>query len=356
MKSIQTAIEKATSDTLIRPDLQLNVTASDLINSKPDAPKEAIKHFKKRIISRNPKIQILTANLLDFCMNNCHLPFHTQVSSRYFNSTLENLIKGKDTDPQLKAKLVEMVNEWATRFSDSYDILPGFRELHENLEEMGYSSHQPKQPQKPQQLHKPQGTPKPQRTSGKTLPETRKQKLKKDLSVVTENIQLTNDIIDASSPSEANNETLLELIGTLKAMESKLLKLIPSLEDEELLSICITNKDQIQTTLERHQQLKRGQKPSPLQAAPQAPQEPPLEELLQEPLQVPSQAPSQAPELLDFGPQSNPLMDLDWGQISSEPVKSNPTQQTPGPPVKSNLAQESKEETKQDFQDLLDLF
>lgn len=34
--NLQTLIEQATSETLLRPDLQLNVAVTDQVNSRPD--------------------------------------------------------------------------------------------------------------------------------------------------------------------------------------------------------------------------------------------------------------------------------------------------------------------------------
>ena len=94
------------------------------------------------------------------------------------------------------------------------------------------------------------------KTDDKRLPEAKAEKLKKDLNVVKENILLTNDIMAAGE--KPNNETLVQLVNTLEAMESKLVKLVGRLEDAEILQYCLNIKDDLQDTLRKYKDLKDG--------------------------------------------------------------------------------------------------
>ena len=244
---IQAAIEKATSENLLSPNVNYNTEVKDIINSRPDIPKEAILHLKKRVVSRNQKVQFLTFELLDYLVLNTALPFHTQVASRDFLATLSQIYRSKDCDAGIKKRLKEILLGWCRRFGDARDILPGFQDIYNQLKLGGevesVSPIAAKIETPVNQGHRP-------------LPPAKAEKLRKDLQVVRENISLTNEIIRAGERAE--NETLVELVTTLRAMEGKIIKLVEKLEDLEVLEYCLLIKDELQETLNRYQALKQG--------------------------------------------------------------------------------------------------
>mmetsp|Transcript_19719 Transcript_19719/g.36327 ORF Transcript_19719/g.36327 Transcript_19719/m.36327 type:complete len:491 (-) Transcript_19719:6025-7497(-) len=268
-KNVQLAIEKATSETLIHPDLQLNMQCVELINYRPDVPKEAIKVLKRRLLSRNPKVQLLTIELLDLAVDNCSLPLHNQVASKDFTSAISQLARNRETPQLTREKLAGLVQKWALKFDHSQDVLPGFNELYQSLKAAGMQF--PPEPPGSRRQHFSE-EPQPYSSSSslsapsverRSLPSSKVEKLKKDLGVVEENIQLTNEIIDASDPRDdaTRNDILCQLVATLRAMESKLVKLISGVDDDELLNISIEMKDKVDFTLKRFEDLRHGRKP-----------------------------------------------------------------------------------------------
>ncbi|OMJ81315.1 hypothetical protein SteCoe_18238 [Stentor coeruleus] len=245
---IQVAIENATHETLLRPDPNYNSEVRDLVNSRPDMPKEAIQYFKKRVISRNPKIQILTLELLEYLVANTSLPFYTQVASKDFLSSLAQVYRSRDVDSQVKQKLKDMLTNWYRKFIDAKDILPGFTDIYTQLK-LGAEIDRVADT-------RPQAFTSEKPSQNKPLPQAKADKLKADLQVVRDNISLTNDMITAGE--RADNETLVELINTLKAMESKLLKLLERLEDMNVMEYCLGIKDDLQNVLRKYGDLKSG--------------------------------------------------------------------------------------------------
>jgi hypothetical protein len=74
---------------------------------------------------------------------------------------------------------------------------------------------------------------------------------------------LTNEIIDSAKPSDLTNEdnTVNDLIKTLKSMEPKLFELVATLEDEEMMKVCLLVNDDLHKTFSRYEKLKKGKKP-----------------------------------------------------------------------------------------------
>lgn len=223
-----------------------------------------MKVIKKRVASRNPRVQLLTLELLGQAVEMCGLPLHTQVSSKDSIVILSSLVKNRETDGEVKTRLTALVQRWGVKFQDSQDILPGFSELYNSLRQAGVSFGQA-EPVRPEPLPQvtnlrpiaPSST-----SSSQRLPSQKLEKLKSDLNVVRENVKVTNEMIEASEPGPAvaRNEVLTELTNTLRAMQGKLAKLIESVGDDELVGLGIAVKDEVDAALGKYEELKSGRK------------------------------------------------------------------------------------------------
>lgn len=88
-------------------------------------------------------------------------------------------------------------------------------------------------------------------------------KLLNDMNLVKGNINLTNEIIDTSKPSDISkgDSPINDLVKTLKDMEPKLFELVATLEDEEMMKVCLLVNDDLHKTFARYEKLKKGKKP-----------------------------------------------------------------------------------------------
>lgn len=83
------------------------------------------------------------------------------------------------------------------------------------------------------------------------------------MNLVKGNINFTNEILDTSKPSDLSKDDnpLTDLIRALKDMEPKLFELVATLEDEEMMQVCLLVNDDLHKTFARFEKLKKGKKP-----------------------------------------------------------------------------------------------
>ena len=83
------------------------------------------------------------------------------------------------------------------------------------------------------------------------------------MNLVKGNTNFTNEMIDSSKPADLGKDDnpVNDLIKTLKDMEPKLFELVATLEDEEMMKVCLLVNDDLHKTFARYDKLKKGKKP-----------------------------------------------------------------------------------------------
>jgi len=200
--------------------------------------------------NHNPKIQLLTLELLSRAMDSCGFQVHTQVFSKDFISLFISLLKAQGTDNDVKQRLEGLVGKWGERYRGLYGTIPGFLELLE-AGNRPYSEVQLRSYGSEAEDSRP-------RSVSSVLPTSRLAKLRGDLEVVREHINLANEMIAVGSPEEPN-EALDEVIETLKEMRVRLVKVAEVMEKEEMIgSEGARGRQLVDETLERYTAWKKG--------------------------------------------------------------------------------------------------
>lgn len=136
--------DRACRPTLSEPNIALNLEICDLVNSKAGAlPREACLATVKLINSRDPQVSELAVTLLDYLVKNCGYPVHLQISRKEF---LNELVKRFPERPppaysRNQRQILAIISEWThtiCKTSRHKDDLTFIRDMYRLLRSKGY--------------------------------------------------------------------------------------------------------------------------------------------------------------------------------------------------------------------------
>lgn len=124
--SIDEQILKATSENLPTgaQDLALNLEICDLIRSKTVPARDAMRSLKRRLLHKNPNVQLATLHLVDVCIMNGGIHFLIEVASREFMDTVVLVLKPPQGEPNsdVKSLVLECIQNWALAFKGQLQL------------------------------------------------------------------------------------------------------------------------------------------------------------------------------------------------------------------------------------------
>ncbi|TID26252.1 hypothetical protein CANINC_002784 [Pichia inconspicua] len=293
-------IHRACRPTLDEPNIALNLEICDLVNTKPTLPREACITVVKLINSRDPQVSELALTLLDYLVKNCGYPVHLQISRKEF---LNELVKRFPERPppaysRTQRLILGTISEWVhtiCKTSRYKDDLTYIKDMYRLLKSKGYDFPAVKkddaavlnpsdaiksieeiqreerliQSAKLQELIR-RGRPQDLKEANdlmkimsgfkedESLEET-KQKLYDDLEKLNRKIDLLNEMLDNATNSgvlNKNDDTLHELISTVKVSQPRVQKIIEEEQDSNEMNKLLLLNDKINNTLIRIGQLK----------------------------------------------------------------------------------------------------
>ncbi|XP_037062054.1 target of Myb protein 1 isoform X1 [Peromyscus leucopus] len=307
-------IEKATDGSLQSEDWALNMEICDIINETEEGPKDAFRAVKKRIVgNKNFHEVMLALTVLETCVKNCGHRFHVLVASQDFvESVLVRTILPKNNPPTIvHDKVLNLIQSWADAFRSSPD-LTGVVAVYEDLRRKGLefpmtdldmlspihtpqrtvfnsetpsgqnsvgsdtsqrgdlSQHTTPLPTPavlpgdspimptPEQVHR-QG---PGRQWISPIMPTPEQigKLRSELEMVSGNVRVMSEMLTELVPTQvepADLELLQELNRTCRAMQQRVLELIPRISNEQLTEELLMVNDNLNNVFLRHERFER---------------------------------------------------------------------------------------------------
>ncbi|KAL8171673.1 hypothetical protein V2J09_023477 [Rumex salicifolius] len=129
---VNSLVERATSNMLIGPDWAMNIEISDMLNHDPGQAKDIVKGIKRRLRSKNPKVQILALNLLETIVKNCGDIVHMHVAEKNVLQEMVKIVK-KKADHEVKEKILVLIDTWQEAFGGSRARYPQYFAAYQEL-------------------------------------------------------------------------------------------------------------------------------------------------------------------------------------------------------------------------------
>ncbi|QHO39143.1 TOM1-like protein [Arachis hypogaea] len=247
--SATVAVEKATSDLLMGPDWTMNIEICDSINSNHWQPKDVVKAVKKRIQHKSTKVQLLALTLLETMVKNCGDQVHFQIAERNILDEMIKIVR-KKAHMQVRDKILVLLDSWQEAFGGPGGKYPQYYWAYEELKRTGVVFPKrsldaspiftpPPTHQASGSMHAGYGMPS---GSSKTLDETMATEIESlslsSLESMRHVMDLLSDMLQAVNPSDrtaVKDEVIVDLVDRCRTNQKKLMQMLTTTGDEELL-------------------------------------------------------------------------------------------------------------------------
>lgn len=272
-------VDKATSDLLIGPDWTMNMDICDSINSNPWEAKEVVKAVKKRLQHKNPKVHLLALTLLETMVKNCGDNVHFQIAERNILQEMIKIVK-KKTDMHVRDKILVLLDSWQEAFGGPGGKYPQYYWAYEELRRAGVLF-----PQRSPDAAPIFTPPVVQSTlrhaqAGYGMPINSSTRLDEAMAAEMESLSLSSinamrnvldllaDMLQAVNPSDrtsVKDEIIVDLVNQCRSNQKKVMQMLTTTGDEELLGQGLELNDTLQSVLAKHDAIASGS-PLPTQA------------------------------------------------------------------------------------------
>ncbi|TKW38512.1 hypothetical protein SEVIR_1G119900v4 [Setaria viridis] len=261
-------VERATSDMLIGPDWAMNLEICDILNRDPGQAKDVVKSLKKRIIHKNPKVQLLALTLLETMIKNCGDIVHMHVAERDILHEMVKIVK-KRHDYHVKEKILTLIDNWQEVFGGARARYPQYFAAYQELLRTGAVF-----PQRsngsvpiitPPQTQPLQNYPPPLSISQQEEPElsipdfpalslTEIQNARGIMDILSEML----DALDPCNREGLRQDVIVDLVDQCRSYKQRVVQLVNTTSNEDLLSQGLSLNDDMQRVLAKHDAIAAG--------------------------------------------------------------------------------------------------
>ncbi|CAI9093502.1 OLC1v1029011C1 [Oldenlandia corymbosa var. corymbosa] len=268
---VNAMVERATSDMLIGPDWAMNIEICDMCNHDPAQAKDVVKGLKKRLGSKNPKVQLLALTLLETIVKNCGDIVHMHVAEKDLLHEMVKIVK-KKPDFHVKEKILILIDTWQEAFGGPRARYPQYFAAYQELLRLGAVFPQrsersapvftPPQTQPlssiPQNLRNAEARQEAAESSTEaeypTLSLTEIQNARGIMDVLAEML----NALDPENKEGLRQEVIVDLVDQCRTYKQRVVHLVNSTADESLLCQGLALNDDLQRVLAKHEAIASG--------------------------------------------------------------------------------------------------
>ncbi|KAL6006204.1 TOM1-like protein 9 [Asimina triloba] len=267
-----TLAERATSDLLIGPDWAMNVEICDILNHDPGQAKDVIKVLKRRMGNKNPKVQLLALTLLETVVKNCGDIVQMHVAEKDVLHEMVKIVRKKHPEHRVKEKILILIDTWQEAFGGPRARYPQFFAAYQEL--LRYGAVFPQQHERPAPTFTPHAQPPsnyplpqrgagylqqgaPESSAGSDVPNLSLTEIQNARGIMDVLSEMLN-ALDPVNKEDLKQDVIIDLVEQCRTYKLRVVQLVNTTSDEELLCQGLALNDDLQRVLAKHDGLASG--------------------------------------------------------------------------------------------------